>query len=171
MVDSSIELIAVIGKVPIVDTAYEVKNNTITRTRFDTVNAFMLEEKNLTKGTVDTIYIYYYNAAIWIFSFNIKVPLIEGTQNIYGQGSYSSTNIVNKNTSVIIFNKTYDNCIYYEDSFSSGWPSGINGIKNIYLKPGVGIVDWQIKKGSFNQYSGTDSKWVIRRLIDYHIAP
>ena len=130
MVDSSIELIAVIGKVPIVDTAYEVKNNTITRTRFDTVNAFMLEEKNLTKGTVDTIYIYYYNAAIWIFSFNIKVPLIEGTQNIYGQGSYSSTNIVNKNTSVIIFNKTYDNCIYYEDSFSSGWPSGINGIKN-----------------------------------------
>jgi hypothetical protein len=168
MIDSSIELLTVIGKAPFVVAAYEIKNNIINRTRYDTVNAFMLEMKNLTKGTLDTIYSFYYYSSLRIFNFSITVPIIEGTKKYYSP--YESTNILLQNTSVNVFDKTFVNCIYNESSYSAGWPSGTNEIKNIFLKPGIGCVYSRTEEGKYSQYERA-SKWYVRRILDYYIAP
>jgi hypothetical protein len=157
MIDSSIELITVIGKAPYVVTAYEIKNNIINRSRYDTVNAFMLEMKNLTKGTLDTIYSYFYNSALSIFNFSIIVPIVEGTKKYY-YSSFESTDFVMKNVSVNVFDKTFDNCIYNEESFSGGSPIRDYGIKNIYLKTSIGCVYSRVEQGSYSQYTRA-SQW------------
>ncbi len=174
-IDSSIELLTVIGQVPYIVTVNEIKNNIITRTRYDTVNAFMLEVKNLTKGTLDTNYAYYYNSSFNLqgkneFSNYIHVPIIEGTQNI-SLVSGVETYIVKRGESITILNNSFDNCIYNEFSWWSGWPDRTSESKKSYLKPGVGFVDWEFLHDDLNHYSGSNTNWDIRKLIDYHIAP
>jgi hypothetical protein len=153
----------------------EIKNNIITRTRYDTVSAYMLEVKNLTKGTLDTNYASYYNSYFGISPYgsigiSIKVPLIEGTQ--YGSNAYWEVITVNKDTSVNVLNKIFNNCIHYHDFYSIGLPDSKDYYQNIYLKPGVGIVHWEREfQQNCRACWGPNYQFFTRRLIDYHIAP
>ena len=175
--DSSIELITVIGKTPFVDVYYEFINN-IERKRYDTVNAFMLEVKNLTKGTLDTIHAFYNNAFFYIipntdtFYLYKQVQPLEGTLQYYIHHIPISgnTKVVN-NSSVSVLNMIFDNCIYTVDTFSYNAGNRGNGttLKN-YLKPSVGFVYWEYVDYWYYYYD-TNTRWYYRRLIDYHIAP
>jgi hypothetical protein len=171
--DSTIELITAIGNTIHVDSVFD--NSKIPfRKRYDTVNAFMLEVKNLTNGNVDTNYVFYYNAFFIIYAkigFNIliKVPLVSGTQVIGIPNGYHSY-FVDKNSWITVLDKLFDNCIQCKDDFKSGWPYQTFGSNNFYLKQSVGIVYWENLTGHGDQYSGTSSSWGFRRLIDSHIA-
>ena len=175
--DSSIELVTVIGKTTIVDSAQETISPW--RKRYDTVESFMLEVKNLTKGTLDTIHAYYYNAQFIIksnkdfFELFIHVPISEGTHigKIPNDTNTDSLNVI-KNTSVIVLNQIFDNCIYYYDISVPIFGAYMYGNHlTTYLKPGVGFVYWEYYSGSSNHYGFIDDNWYYRRLIDYHIAP
>jgi hypothetical protein len=162
-IDSSIELISVIGKSPFKDI---YQNNS-------TVESFMLEVKNLTKGTLDTIHAFYDSTAFYIvpnkdsFELNFNLPLLEGTrQNTNGGRIYQ-----NKNASVYLLNKTFDSCYYNEYSYSAGGNYNVGiGLKT-YLKPNVGFVYWEYIYSLYSHYGFGDTRWYYRRLIDYHIVP
>jgi hypothetical protein len=170
--DSSIEITTIIGKAPYVITVNEIKNNIITRTRYDTVNAFLLEEKNLTKGIIDTNYAYYYNAFFRFSNFSIKVPLVEGSKITYGDNSFSSDYLLKKDTSIIVMNKNFDHCILKEYSYSYSIRGGFGASQTIFLKPDIGFVYMKDSKyqNAYNTPS-TQTQWGVMRLKDYHIAP
>jgi hypothetical protein len=178
-IDSCIELITVIGKTTIVDTVQE--NRIFFRNRFDTIESFMLEVKNLTNATLDTIHAFYYNAQFFIkpnkdiFRLIMHLPIAEGTQIVKTPMPYpnylDSINVI-KNSSVNVLNQKFDNCIYYSEFYSLY--TGANSYGNhltTYLKPGIGFVYWEYFNGSGNHYGFEDDSWYYRRLIDYHIAP
>jgi hypothetical protein len=137
----------------------------------------MLEVKNLTKGTLDTIHAFYYNSSFFIephidaFRLYIKVPIIEGAYlNTNPNYPYQKTNAI-KNLSVSILNKIFDNCIYFEDLSESGGSEYIVHQIKTYIQPGLGIVDWEYYDLWASHYGYGDKGWYYRRLIDFHIAP
>jgi hypothetical protein len=162
-IDSSIELITVIGKSPFIDI---YQNNS-------TVESYILEVKNQTKGTLDTIHAFYDSTAFYIvpnkdsFELNFKLPLVEGTRQNPNGGNVNQ----NKNASVYVLNKTFDSCYYNEYSYSAGGNNSVGiGLKT-YLKPNVGFVYWEYIYSLYSHYGWGDTRWYYRRLIDYHIAP
>jgi len=171
--DSSIEQLTVIGKAQYVFKVNEIKNNLITRTRFDTVSAFSLELKNLTKGTIDTDYAIYYNASFLItdkfFNFSINLPVVEGIK--YGDKGFFEENIIKKDTSIIVSNRNFENCIFSYYYAWWGTPDRISHINYNLFKPTVGIVYCKYIDDNFNHYAGSNISWHIRKIIDYHIEP
>lgn len=82
-IDTSIEIITVIGKAP-----YEDLANNISK-----VESILMQVQNLTKGTLDTIYAFYFNPDTYNTYFMIqsnkdnlnlliKIPLVEGTNRL-----------------------------------------------------------------------------------------
>jgi hypothetical protein len=175
--DSSIEQITVIGKTSIVESATSYTPSL--RTRYDTVQSIMLEVKNLTKGTVDTLHAFYYINYFFIspanpnfFDISIKVPLVEGISVGFQPISLMRDNIkVNTNTVYTAFNKTFDGCYYTEDFSSTCCSEYINHNVTTYLKPNVGFVYWSVEHSDFSHYGFGTINWGYRRLIDYHIEP
>jgi hypothetical protein len=182
--DSTTELITVIGKTPYFNVVYDLSKIPY-RVRYDTVNAFMLEVKNLTKGTLDTNYAEYYNSTFSIFSyktlggpypyFTLMLPQVDGGKG-YGDGfvpfyNFYYYNYVKKDTAVSVFDNLISSCNY---TYSSGADNNINALINItnsFLKPKVGFVQWKIYLNQSSHYGETNTYWYYRRLIDYHIAP
>ena len=170
-IDSSIEQITVIGKTQYIDTIADITNSII---RFDKVNAFMLDVKNLTKGTVDTNYFFYNNDTFKIkgktYSFAIKLPLVDGQQYNFGPNVFEETYIVKKDTSMIVLNNRFDHSIFYEYVSSIGSPDKDTKGKCIFLNPNVGFVYWKVSYGHINHYNGSNDIWFDRKLIDYHLV-
>ena len=162
--DSSIELITVIGKSPFFDSI--------------TVEAFVLEVKNLTKGTLDTIHAYYRNDFFYMwpikdeFGLMIYMPLFEGySSTIPNQSSHDVAYVIN-NISINVFNQNFDNCINYFNSNSSFYGAYSSSMKiNTYLKSGIGFVYWEKSNSYTWHYGNGNSGSYYRRLIDYHIEP
>jgi hypothetical protein len=178
-IDSSIELITVIGESPIVDSVQETVGPW--RKRYDTVKSFMLEVKNLTKGSLDTIHAYYYNASFLIkskkdtFNLFIYLPVLEGkaVAKAYNPSASSrDTTILNKNISVKVLDQNFDNCIYYYYDYSIFLgPYSESATIITYLKSGIGFVDWEHFYTYYSHYGYSISRLFYRRLIDYHVAP
>lgn len=176
--DSSIEQITVIGKNSIVES---VTNKTDYRTRYDTIGTYLLELKNLTKGTLDTLNAFYYLKYFYFipknsdfFDISIKVPFIEGKSGGFQPILIMGDSIkVISNTSFNVFNKIYDGCYYTEDFLFNGGGGGalINHNVTTYLKPKVGFVYWSVVHEFHSHYGYGSKNWGYRRLIDYHIAP
>ncbi|MEI8075349.1 MAG: hypothetical protein WCH78_11425 [Bacteroidota bacterium] len=181
--DSSIELISVIGKTPYVIPVVNNTNNII-RYRYDTVFAFMLEVKNLTKGTLDTNYAVYYDS-----SFNVYK--MKNTDNLYltlrlpqfetklASGSiiilpFYVLNIytVVKSAVVSVNNKVFNGCIYTEVSGTHFYSSVDTWVyhSTTFLKPAIGFVYWSFQSEYHSQYP-SNNNWSVRRLIDYHVEP
>ena len=175
--DSSTELISVIGKTPIVDSA--VDTHSPLRTRYDTVESFLLEVKNLTKGTLDTVHAYYYNASFFIkphkdaFNMFIYLPILEGkiVAKVDPSATWDSTSVI-KNLSVNVLNQNFDNCIYY--NYNNYYFAGSYAEQyylKMYLKPGIGFVDWEYFDYWVSHYGNNTYGFYNRKLIDYYIAP
>jgi hypothetical protein len=155
----------------------EIKNDIITRTRYDTVNAFMLELKNLTKGRVDTNFAFYYNAHFVIKSarldttfVNLKLPQSEGKFPYYDNYYEYSELYVKKDTAITVNNIIQDNCTYTYDYTLKGWPNSFIYKSKTFMKPNVGFIFWYMQSNQTDHYVKIDV-WSVRRLIDYHIAP
>ena len=174
-IDTSIELISVIGKAQYVDSAI-VKSP---------VESIILEVKNLTKGTSDTIHAFYlnpnYNNAYFIIrsnkdSFNlfIKMPLVEGSSRLLkpGTGFDYDDFTFHKNSSVTILNKIFDGCSYTEDfQYYYGIHKSNDYYVTTFLKPSVGLVYWEVLDILYADHAAPNTKIHYRRLIDYHIEP
>ena len=173
---SSTELITVIGKTSIVDSAQETISPW--RKRYDTVESFVLEVKNLTKGTLDTSHAYYYNASFYMrpnkdgFGLNIYMPFFEGNSYVIPNQPSPYTAYVNNNISITVLNQNFDSCINYYNSYGHFYGAyGESSEIKTYLKPGVGFVDWAIYYSYTSHYGNGKSSWYSRKLLDYHIAP
>lgn len=167
LTDSSIELITVIGKGLFSNLYYNINN----------VDAFLLQVKNITKGSIDTIHAFYDSSAFYIvptkdsFYLNSCISLIDGkTQNIYSHFPYKGFGNVQKNVSISLLNKQFDNCIYNYDALIGGGNFHINRSLKTYLKPSVGYIYWEYKCEWYYYYDNI-LKYYYRRLLDYSIAP
>ena len=166
--DTSIETITVIGKGPFTEVNFNINRS----------ESFLLEVRNITKNRLDTIHAFYDSSSFYIvphkdtfFLFN-NIPLIEGaSKNAYNYYPRLGFSQVNKNMTVSLFNKTYDNCIFYFDSLDQfAGNRGIGHELKTYLKPCLGFVDWKYKE--FGYYDGPlVTRTYRRRLMDYYIAP
>lgn len=166
--DTSIEIITVIGKAAFTEANYG----------FNRSESFLLEVRNITKKSLDTIHAFYDSSTFYIvphkdtFFLFSNMPLMEGvSKNVYNFYPKMGFGQVNKNVTVSLFNKTYDNCIFYFDSLDQF--SGNRGYGHelkTYLKPGVGYVDWKYKEFGF-YYGALATRTYRRRLMDYYIAP
>ena len=173
--DSSIELITVIGKAQYVDVAIIMPP----------VESIVLEVKNLTQGTLDTIHTFYinpnYDNAYFMirskdtFNLPIKIPLVEGTKRIIkpGTGFDFDDFTFYKNASVTVLNKTFDSCNYTEDYQYYYGLHRQNGYRvKTYFKANIGFVYWEVNDDwGFDNVYINYTKFKYRRLIDYHIEP
>ena len=165
--DSSIELITVIGKAPFSNAYYNI----------NTVDAYLLQVKNITKGSVDTIHAFYDSTAFYIVPnkdscyLNSTISLIDGkTQNVYSHFPYKGFGNVLNNVSISFLGKQFDHCIYNYDALVGGGNFHINRYLKTYLKPSVGYVYWEYKY-EWYYYNDMILKCYYRRLLDFSIAP
>ena len=161
--DSSIELITVIGL-----TKIAALNNQ---------DAVLLEIKNLTKGTLDSNYAYYYNARFTIKSanlftkyVNLRLPQKNGLLMYYDTSVQYSSLYVNTDTSVVVKNTVYNNCVYTNEFEYWNWPNIFVFQSIDLMKPKLGFVYWYMQSEQKSHYVSSNT-WAVRKLLDYNIMP
>jgi hypothetical protein len=136
--------------------------------------------KNITKGTLDTIYACYSNAYYMIrsnkdnFNLLIKMPLVEGTNRLFKPltGYDYDDFTFHKNSSVTVLNNTFDSCNYTEDfQYYYGLHKSNDYHVTTFLKPSIGFVYWEVLDVLYADHAAPYTRKHYRRLIDYKIAP
>ena len=160
--DSSIEIITVIGK----------------RKITDSVEATILEVKNLTKSRIDSNYVFYYRAN---FIVTEKYP---ANINFYAKSNYLYPGDMRfrfpliegpwqkKDTTAIVLNKPFPNCRYtYEYRYDFQGANAYSYTSESFLQNNVGFVFWKTGSSSSSHYGSHSEHWFVRRIMDYYIAP
>ena len=176
--DSSIEIITVIGK-----------------TKFtDSVDAAILETKNITKNKLDTAYAFYYRSNFIVtskypvninsyadkkylnaYDMRFRLPLADGKTIVPGNctncyGVYDSL-FIKKDTTAVVLNRSFVNSTYtYEYTYQEG-PFAQIHISESFFKNNLGFVLWKASYNRGSHYGNDAPSWYVRRIIDYYIAP
>lgn len=170
-IDSSIEIITVVGKTKLTDS----------------VQAALLQVKNLTTGKTDTSFAFYYRSNFIVsqykstdlssyakayflraFDMRFRLPLVDGTYKIMGYDSI----YIKKDTTVAVLNKQFQHCLftyesfdYFQGAFKEYFASAS------FIGNNIGFLYWRALYGYKSHYGYGGDSWYVRRIMDYYIAP
>ena len=172
VIDSSIEVVTVKGKIKITDS----------------VEATILEIKNVNTGKIDSNYAFYYRTNFIItrsyptninyyanskylspYDMRFRLPLVNGRVVIESSNHFV---YVKKDTTANVLNKSFFNSTYtyeYDHDFQGANAYGYSSVS--YLQNSVGFVFWQAGYYSRSHYGPYSDSWFVRRILDYYIAP
>ena len=177
IIDSSIEIITVIGKTKLTDS----------------VDAAILETKNITKNKLDTAYAFYYrsnfivtskypvninsyadNQYLNTYDMRFRLPLNDGKTIVPSNSQYNpvyDSLYIKKDTTAVVLNKFFANSTYtFEYTYSYGAFAQIH-ISDSFFKNNLGFVLWKASYNRGSHYGNDAPSWYVRRMVDYYIAP
>lgn len=170
-VDSSIEIITVVGKTSLTDS----------------VEAALLQVKNLTSGKTDTSYAFYYlsnfivseNRPTDISSYAVnyylkkndmrfRLPLREGAYRI----APSDTIYLKKDTTATVLNRKFPPSIFtFERLYDFQGANSFQYGSDSFWGNNIGFLYWRASFKSHSHYGYHTDTWYVRRIMDYYIAP
>ena len=179
------------GAHPIFDSSYEIITVTGKTKLSDSVQAAILQVKNLTSGKTDTSYAFYYRSNfivsqikltdlspyakdyfIGAYDMRFRLPLTDG---LYSFLPYATTVYIKKDTLITVLNKQFLHTVFTHEFFPNYIGSLVFYIflgSDSFLGNNIGFLYWRASHDYGRVAYGKSTKhWFVRRIMDYYIAP
>ena len=175
----------------IFDSSYEMITVTGKTKLSDSVQAAILQVKNLTSGKTDTSYAFYYRSNfivsqikltdlspyakdyfIGAYDMRFRLPLTDG---LYSFLPYATTVYIKKDTLITVLNKQFLHTVFTHEFFPNYIGSLVFYIflgSDSFLGNNIGFLYWRASHDYGRVAYGKSTKhWFVRRIMDYYIAP
>ena len=186
---SWIDMGGALGAYPIFDSSYEMITVTGKTKLSDSVQAAILQVKNLTSGKTDTSYAFYYRSNfivsqikltdlspyakdyfIGAYDMRFRLPL---TDSLYSFFPYETV-YIKKDTLITVLNKQFLHTVFthefYPDLYGGLSSSNFLG-SDSFLGNNIGFLYWRAYYSHGNHNGLYTEHWFVRRIMDYYIAP